>query len=150
MSMIHHPSDRSVWNLHNFMVPNPAAGAGWTTTIDNRTQFELCSCGFQFTADANVADRILRLVVISGIYEVCAVGMDIVIAANAVRRPFWMKGLGQYQRVYNYIYYSMPWPEDVILNGGMRLACEVDGIQAGDAITNISVMGKRWLDPVNL
>ena len=147
--MIHHPTDRTVWQLWNKGVADPAAGSSWSYTIPNRMQFELNCCQFQIDTDVNAANRKVRLSVVSGIYEVCSIEVEPVIAANVTRRLTFARGLGTHKPTVNSTYIHNPWPTGLILNGGMVLTCSVDGIQAGDQLSSIQFLGRAWLDFVN-
>lgn len=141
--MIRNPFDSAVFNWH-WTTPT-TSGAGNDLTIDPipNARAELVLLSFQFSADANAANRWIRFIAIHGVYDIMLGGSDYVITANQTRQII----IGQHGHTTmtaggDVLYIAIPSFPFILENDS--LYTRIQNIQATDECTNPCVAWKIW------
>jgi len=129
-----------------YTVADPAAGAGFTLTIDTRKIPQLICGGFNFVTDANVADRFIKLQIMRGAQAIwswtsgtstpAATAADV--AIGTIPRPLYAIAANYDQ------YLALPFP--CLLDANCSIAFTVIGGQVGDQISDIRFYALRHWD----
>lgn len=141
--MIRSPFDTAVFNFHWSSQPPPAAGADFQINSVDNGRSELIALSFTFTADANVANRTIRIYVRHSTLPVFLGACDIPMGANDVREII----VGQHghgSSVDGGDILMVPISSFPFMVEGDAIFSEVTNIQATDQIGTIRYGLKVW------
>ena len=123
-------------------VASPAAGANATIPLGEFELFAILGCRFNFTADANAANRVVCVDYIAGGVTWMRNGAAQVYAANSNTNLEGKADLTVSDFAANaptyFPLYALPLPQ------GWSVQITVDNKQVGDALTAIRVVMARW------
>lgn len=121
----------------------PAAGANFSVVLDSRWVWRFVSAEFTFTADANVANRIVLVEYQDANANVVeATGLGAVVAANGVATVHGSTAYTTALAVTNGHHFC-PLPR-AMMSGGGKVALVAANIQATDAFTLIRLTFDRF------
>lgn len=122
---------------------NPAAGAGFSLTIDPRWRWRLLSAVFTLTTDANAANRYVTVEYQeSDGVTFMADGAAVVVTASSTQRFVGQvdRGVGEWAANTDVFFPLTP----VYLDGGTLVKITVGGIQVTDTLTGIRFVFNRF------
>lgn len=135
--------DETVFNFHWTSGSGPSPGGNLLITNLPNTKSELMALSFQFGADANVADRIIRVLVVHAAYSVVLGAAGVVMTATESRRII-VGQHGHTTEVDNGDNLCIAIPSWPFLLEGDQIVTDIQGLQAGDAIGSIVYGIKFW------
>lgn len=141
--MIHNPCDLNVFQPYEQLGVAPAAGANYIVAAPAGRRSVLAILSFHFLADANVADRIMRIRVDGAIIDPYLVASATDVIAN--QGIYFQAHINNAHDITNTTpYRPLPLPNSPVFNSGDNLTISVAGIQAGDQISNIHMFWHCW------
>lgn len=141
--MIHNPFNLAIFNFHWSQVNAPGAGSNQTIGAVANCRSELVSASFTYTADANPANRLIRVVATHGLYPITIGGMDIAITANDVREVIISQGITN-SVTFGADVVMIAIPSFPFLLEGDTININVSNIQATDTIGITRFCMKTW------
>ena len=122
---------------------DPLAGANWICAAPAGRRSTLAMLSFFFHADANVANRTVRVQCDGAIIDpYLCVAQDFVTANQAVRFICHINNSYRVTPATNYI--PMCLPNIPLFNTGDNITISVGGIQAGDTISLLAMFWHCW------
>lgn len=124
-------------------VPDPAAGSSWSYRVDGRYVERLVAATCTLTTDAVAGGRYPKLVlsdnegrplVVSPVYNGMGVSSQVVVSA-------WVGAGALAQITANGAFTALP---DVLVPGDWTWALQVDGLDAGDTVTGVTLLVQRF------
>ncbi len=140
---MHHPHFGHVQRLG---IPAPAVATDWTTTVPASLIWKILSISFQFTTDANVANRAMIIDIDDGVLAYASfvyfgnhtAGNTIIYTATAAPTDSWHD-----------VYYhrQIAIPSNLWLPAGTIIHSTIANIQPGDQVGNIGMIVEQWIQP---
>jgi len=123
----------------------PAAGANFTTTLDVNFQSLIHAITFRLVTDANAANRYPGISFTYPTGEVFIFMPGTAITASTTANVYLLPGLGTAVS-YTANRYCSGLPTDFYVPRGTVVASYIANIQAGDQLSVMSVVLRRWAD----
>lgn len=143
-----HPRELTIPHLVNTVLGARAAGTEMDLTLPLYTHWELISLHIQFIADANVANRYIRLEFGETGQEYFASICVPAMTAGVTYDIWWGRGMSFVSTVFANNMITIPLPVGLILQNPARIRTVTTNIQAGDVINAIHFRVYQWMDPV--
>ena len=136
--------DSNVFGLNTVAIPNPAAGADFSSSLSAFARFQIISINFTVVADVNVANRLIRLNTVSDTYScnyVTAPGFQ---TASETINYYCGLGMANQDLSAALSIMTICLPDALIVQKDDDFVSDILTMQAGDQISNIRIRYKYW------
>lgn len=141
------PLDTSIFDIFTRAGVSPSAGANFTQAMNINSRSQIINVQFLLTTDANAADREIIITGDDGTDEIYSTGPSSIQTASLAVR--YHANIGAPAGTFGTaLLQTVPLNSQFILSEGDTLQINVTNIQAGDAITDISIRIKQWITAV--
>lgn len=142
--MIHSPFEIGNFDFAWLSQANPIAGAQLNISVPDNARSELVALSFTLTCDANVADRFVRIVVISGGLSITIGCAEFALTANEVRRII-VNSCGHSSVADGGEGVIVAIPTYPLLLEGDQFSTSILNLQATDQISAVKYVFKTWI-----
>jgi len=139
------PADQG--RIRVVVIPDPVVATNFQFTQDIRTRWRVVCLKFQYVADANASNRIVSVgFTVAGTLAFSTPARVLIVAGETWNISFFEGGSsitpagGRVQ--------TGCLPPKYLINGQTVIGSAVDGIQAGDQISVISLTVEEWIEPL--
>lgn len=140
-----HPLNNSVYDVLTIPISNPSVGTNFIITVPDNERLEILVLKFALVADANAADRTIRVNFNDGTTDNPVVTAGRIQTANETISYTFATGYTFQDSHTDFLSIDQHFPNSVILNPGDTITSAILNIAVGDQIALISIKVKRWI-----